>query len=148
LQSDVAEVEVKPRILVFDSDQAITQQLFWTLCEKYDVVTANDLHTALRRVSSYQPVVAVVELSASSDSEIADTGLRIVDYMKTHLPKSKILGMTAEDLTKTKKKFFLRGIDEMLDKPFDTEQFLDILRQLAPLRSFDSAESGSFKLCY
>ena len=139
---------MKPRILIFDSDQAITQQLFWTLCEDYDVVTANDFQTALRRVSSYQPVLALVELNANAGNDSADTGLRILDYMKAHLPKSRILGMTAEVLPETKKNFFIRGVDELLDKPFDTQQLLDLLRRLAPLRSFDSTESGAFKLCY
>ena len=138
---------MKPRILVFDKDQAITQQLFWTLCEEYDVVTANDLQTALRRVSSHRPAVAIIELSAASN-DLPDNGLRILDYVKSHFPKARILGMTAEVLPETKKQFFLRGVDELLDKPFDTEHLHDFLRRLAPLRSFDSAESGSFKLCY
>ena len=139
---------MKPRILVFDRDQAITQQLFWTLCEEYDVITANDLQTALRRISSYQPAVAILELSANTANDSADTGLRILDYVKTHFPKSRILGMTAEILPATKKQFFVRGVDELLDKPFDTEQLRDFLRRLAPLRSFDSVESGAFKLSY
>ena len=139
---------MKPRILVFDRDQAITKQLFWTLCEDYDVVTANDLATALRRVASYRPVVALVELSANARNDSADTGLRIVDYLKSHLPQSRILGMTSEVRPESKKKLFVHGVDELLDKPFETEQLLGLLRRLAPLRSFDSAESGASKLCY
>jgi CheY-like chemotaxis protein len=139
---------LKPRILVFDTDQAITQQLFWTLCEDYDVVTSNDLPTALRRVASYQPVVALVELSADARNDSADTGLRIVDYLKCHLPRSRVLGMTSEVRPESKKKLFGHGVDELLDKPFETEQLLGLLRRLAPLRSFDSAESGASKLCY
>ncbi len=104
---------MKPRILIYDKDQAITRQLFWTLCEDYDVVTANDLQ-----------------------------------YVKTLFPKSRILGMTSEVFPKTKKKYLSLGVDELLDKPFDTEQLLDSLRRLAPLRSLDGIESGSFTACY
>ena len=38
---------MKPRILIVDDDDAITQQLFWTLCDDYDVMTANDMPTAI-----------------------------------------------------------------------------------------------------
>ena len=139
---------LKPRILVFDTDQAITKQLFWTLCEDYDVVTANDIPTALRRVASYRPTVALVDLSANTGTDSADTSLRIVDYLKSHLPQSRILGMTSEVSPESKKKLFVCGVDELLDKPFDTEQLLGLLRRLAPLRSLDAVESGASRLCY
>lgn len=139
---------MKPKILVFDSDHAITQQLFWTLCDDYDVVTANDLHTALRRASTYEPTVAVLDLSSSVVAGSADAGLRVLEYVKDHLPKSRVLGMTSEMLPATKKKYLRLGVDEVLDKPFDTVQFLDFLHRLAPLGSFDAVESGAFKLCY
>ena len=38
---------MKPRILVVDDDEAITQQLYWTLAGEYDVVTAIDMSTAI-----------------------------------------------------------------------------------------------------
>ena len=139
---------MKPRILIFDKDPAITQQLFWTLCDDYDVVTANDLHSALRRLSSFQPAVAVIELSTNEDNGAADTGLRVLNYVRAHLPKSRILGMTGEVLPATTKGFLVLGVDEILNKPFDTAQLLSFLRRLAPMHSFDALESGSFKLCY
>ena len=139
---------MKPRILIYDKDQAITRQLFWTLCEDYDVVTANDLHTALRRVSAYEPAVAVLDLNAPAAPGYEDAGLRILQYVKSHLPKSRILGMTSEIFPEAKRKYLSLGVDELLDKPFDTQQLLDFLRRLAPLRSLDGIESGSFTLCY
>ena len=70
---------MKPKILIYDKDQAITQQLFWTLCDYYDVVTANDLPTALRRAASHEPTVAVVELKSPASFGSADTGWRILE---------------------------------------------------------------------
>lgn len=139
---------MKPRILIYDKDQAITRQLFWTLCEDYDVVTANDLHAAMRRASAYEPAVAVLDLNAPAAPGYEDAGLRIVQYVKTHFPKARILGMTSEVFPVTKRKYLSLGVDELLDKPFDTEQLLDSLRRLAPWRSLDGIESGSFTLCY
>lgn len=138
---------LKPRILIYDKDQAITRQLFWTLCDTYDVVTANELQTALRRAAAYEPAVAVLDLNAPVAPGYEDAGVRILQYLKGHFPKSRILGMTVETVPETKGKYFSLGVDELLDKPFDTQQLLDLLRRLAPLRSFDAAESGSFTLC-
>jgi DNA-binding response OmpR family regulator len=139
---------LKPRILIYDRDQAITRQLFWTLCEEYDVVTANDLHTAMRRASAYEPAIAVLDLNSPAAPGYDDAGLRILQYLRSHFPKSRILGMTSEIFLDKKKKYLILGVDELLDKPFDTQQLLDFLRRLAPLRSLDGIESGSFTLRY
>ena len=139
---------MKPRILIYDKDQAITRQLFWTLCDNYEVVTANDLQTAVRRASAFEPAVTILDLGTPTDAGAEDNGVRILLYVKGHYPKSRILGMTAESLPETKKTYLSLGVDELLDKPFDTEQLLDFLRRLAPLRSLDKLESGSFTLCY
>ena len=53
---------MKPRILIVDDDSVITQQLYWTLCQEYDVVTANDLQTAIRRATFYKPDVSILDL--------------------------------------------------------------------------------------
>ena len=50
------------KILIVDDDPAITQQLFWTLCDEYDVMTANDLASAVRRVTIYEPAVSILDL--------------------------------------------------------------------------------------
>ena len=139
---------LKPRILIYDKDQAITRQLFWTLCDNYDVVTANDLQTAVRRASAYEPAVAVLDLNMPASSGSEDTGVRLVQFLKDHFPKSRILGMSAEVLPETRQKYLRLGVDELLEKPFDTQQLLDFMRRLAPLRSLDAIESGSFTLCY
>ena len=139
---------MKPKILIFDKDQAITQQLFWTLCDYYDVVTANDLPTALRRAATHEPVVAVLDLNSPATFGSTDTGWRILEYVKSSVPKSRILGMTSEAVPETRDKYFLFGVDELLVKPFDTEQLLGFLRRLAPLRRLDGLESGAFKFCY
>lgn len=139
---------MKPRILIYDKDQAITRQLFWTLCDNYDVVTANDLQTAVRRAAAHEPVLAVLDLNTPSSPDSDDTGVRILLYVKDHFPRSRILGMTAEAFPETKRKYNKLGVDELLEKPFDTEQLLDFMRRLAPLRSLDAIESGSFTLCY
>ncbi|HUE82110.1 MAG TPA: response regulator [Pyrinomonadaceae bacterium] len=130
---------MKPRILVVDDDEAITQQLFWTLCDDYDVVTANDLQTAIRRATIYNPVVSILDLHLPPLLDSPEIGLRLVEYIKAHVPDAKIIVITSEDATETQKACFAVGADEFLDKPFEIEQLLAAMRRMAPIQHFDVA---------
>ena len=123
---------MKPRILIVDDDEAITQQLFWTLSDDYDVVTANDLQTAVRRATIYEPVLSIVDLHLPPEVDSPEVGLRILEYIKSHLPDSKVLVMSSASGLETRKACFAVGADEFLDKPFETEKLLSTMRRMAP----------------
>lgn len=121
---------MKPRVLIVDDDTAVTQQLFGTLSEEYDVVTANDMHTAVRRATVYKPSISIVDVHVP-DNGPAEGGLRILEYIKAHVPESKILVMT-NDGEKAWELFYAGGADEILAKPFEIEHLLTTTRRLAP----------------
>ena len=123
---------MKPRILIVDDDEAITQQLFWTLSDDYEVVTANDLQTAVRRATIYEPVLSIVDLHLPPEVDSPEVGLRILEYIKSHLPDSKVLVMSSASGLETRKACFAVGADEFLDKPFETEKLLSTMRRMAP----------------
>ena len=130
---------MKPTVLIVDDDEAITQQLFWTLCYDYEVVTANDLQTAARRAKIYEPDVAILDLHFPPTLDSPDVGLRILDYIKTHVPQSKVVVITSATDIESQKACYARGADEFFDKPFDIEKLLCTMRRLAPLRQLDFA---------
>ena len=123
---------MKPRVLIVDDDEAITQQLFWTLSDDYDVVTANDMQTAVRRATIYEPVVSILDLHLPPEVDSPEVGLRILEYIKSHLPDSKVLVMSSASGLETRKACFAVGADEFLDKPFETEKLLSTMRRMAP----------------
>jgi len=123
---------MKPRILIVDDDEAITQQLFWTLSDDYDVVTANDLPTAVRRATIYEPAVSILDLHLPPEVDSPEVGLRIVQYIKAHIPESKILIMSSASGIETRNACYAVGADEFLDKPFETEKLLATMRRMAP----------------
>ena len=127
---------MKPRVLIVDDDESITQQLFWTLSDDYDVVTANDLQTAVRRARVYEPAVSILDLHLPPEVDSPEVGLRILEYLKAHLPQSKVLVMTSASGIETRNACYAVGADGFLDKPFDTEKLLSTMRRLAP-RSLD-----------
>lgn len=123
---------MKPRILIVDDDEAITQQLFWTLSDDYDVVMANDMQSALRRAQIYEPAVSLLDLHLPPVVDSPEVGLRVLKYLKRDLPDSKVLVMTSANAIETRNACNAAGADGFLAKPFDTEQLLTTMRRLAP----------------
>lgn len=123
---------MKPRILIVDDDEAIIRQLRWTLIDDYDVVTANDMQTAVRRVIIYEPAVAILDLQMPPLEDSPAVGLRILEYIKSHCPESKVLVMSSANSIEIRRECYEVGADEFLDKPFETEELLSTIRRMAP----------------
>jgi CheY-like chemotaxis protein len=126
--------QMKPRILIVDDDEAITQQLFWTLSDEYDVVTANDMHSAVRRATVYEPAISILDLHLPPEVDSPEVGLRVLEYLKMQLPESKVLVITAANAPATRDACYAIGADGFLDKPFDTEKLLTTMRRMSPPR--------------
>jgi DNA-binding response OmpR family regulator len=123
---------VKPRILIVDDEEAITRQLFWSLCDDYDVLTANDLPTAVRRATAYEPELSILDLHLPPNADAPDIGLRILEYIKKNVPASKVLVITSANDVEAEKACYAGGADAFLPKPFDTEQLLAAMRRMTP----------------
>jgi DNA-binding response OmpR family regulator len=117
-------ISTKPRVLIVDDDRAITQQLFWSLSEDYEVITAHDLSAAVRRATVYEPALSILDLHLPPTADSAETGLRLLDFIKQHHPQTKVLVVTAEATQEMRLKCFARGADGFLGKPFDIEHLL------------------------
>lgn len=123
---------MKPRVLIVDDDSAITQQLFWTLCEEYEVMTAHDLSSAIRRATIYEPAVSILDLHLPPVTGSPEVGLRILGYLKDRLPHSKVLVISSAADEAMRVACFANGADEFLDKPFEIEQLLSVIRRMSP----------------
>ena len=123
---------MKPRILVVEDDEAIARQLYWTLSGPYEVLIAHDMQTAVRRAMLYEPDVSVLDLHLPPNPESPEVGLRMVEYIKSHRPDSKVLVISSAGGIDTQKACFAVGADEFLDKPFETEDLLVAVRRIAP----------------
>lgn len=131
---------MKPRILIVDDDTAITQQLFWTLCDEYEVMMANDLASAVRRATIYEPSVSILDLHLPPVPDSPEVGMRILGYLKDRLPHSKVLIISSDADEEMRGACIANGADQFLDKPFDVEQLLAAVRQLAPDRLFSAVD--------
>lgn len=129
---------MKPKVLVIDDDAAIRQQLYWSLCEEYDVLMAEDLPTALRRAIVYEPNVSLLDLHLPPAPGTTQTGLRILEYIKTHCPTSKVFVVSSEDSAATRAACRAGGADGFLSKPLDVEQLHATLRHTTLVRQLET----------
>ena len=130
---------MKPKILIIDDDVALSQQLFWTLCDEFEVMTANSLASAVRRATLYEPDVAILDLHLPPTLDAPDTGLRVLDFVKSHLPGSTVFVASSESSAEVQKACFSRGADGFLPKPLDVERLLSTLRRTAIARRLAAA---------
>ena len=129
----------KPKVLIVDDDVAITQQLFWTLCDEFEVMTANNLSSAIRRATIYEPDVAILDLHLPPTLDAPDTGLRVLDYVKNHLPSSAVFVASSDPSIEMRRDCMRRGADGFFDKPLDVERLLSTIRRTALARRLAAA---------
>ncbi|HEY0005663.1 MAG TPA: response regulator [Pyrinomonadaceae bacterium] len=130
---------MKPRVLIVDDDAAITQQLFWILCDDYEVTTANDFPTAVRRATIYEPTVSILDMHLPPTADTPEIGMRILGFIKDRFPLSKVLVLSsAAGDTTLQRACLANGADGFLSKPFETEELLTTIRRYAPEYKFET----------
>lgn len=128
---------MKPRILIVDDDSAITQQLYWTLSDEYDVITANDLQTAIRRATFYKPDISILDLQMPPEKDSPAAGLKLLEYIKGHLANSRVLIMSSNTETDVRQACFAAGADGFFAKPFELEDMLASICRLTPVHRLE-----------
>lgn len=128
---EVRTEEMRPKVLIVDDDVTVRQQLFWMLCDDYEVMTAGDLASAIRRATIYEPDVSILDLHLPPTPGSADSGLRILEYVKGHFPSSKVFVVSSESDIETQKACMKIGADGFLSKPLDIERLLSSVRNSA-----------------
>ena len=129
---------MKPRVLIVDDDTAITQQLFWVLCDDYEVTTANDLSTAVRRATIYEPAVSILDMHLPPTAGTPEIGMRILGFIKDRFPLSKVLVISSAADADLQEACLANGADGFLSKPFETEELLTTIRRYAPEHRFEA----------
>ena len=129
---------MKPKLLIVDDDAAVTQQLFWTLCDEFEVTTAGDLSSAVRRATIYEPDLVILDLHLPPAADTPEVGLRVLDYVKGHLPSANVFVVSAGAGIEARKDCLRRGADGFLGKPLDIERLLELLRRAVAKSQLDA----------
>ncbi|HZN07667.1 MAG TPA: response regulator [Pyrinomonadaceae bacterium] len=128
---------MKRRILIVDDDSTITQQLYWSLCDEYDVVTANDMQTAIRRATFYKPDISILDLQMPPERDTPATGMRLLEFIKGHLSQSKVLIMSSNSTSEVRTACLNAGADGFFAKPFAIEDMLASICRLMPVHRLE-----------
>lgn len=119
----------RPKILIIDDDVAISQQLFWALCDDFEVLTARDLISALRLAERYEPEIYILDLCLPPIVHSPEVGLYILGHLRQKLPASKILVVSSAANSETHQRCVQNGATAVFKKPLDLELFLQALRR-------------------
>ena len=122
---------MKPKVLIVDDDLLIAQQLFWALCDEFETLTADNLSSAVRRATVHEPDVVILDLHLPPTPDSPQTGLRILDYVKCHLPSAKVFVATTDPSAEARRECVRRGADGFLSKPLEVEALLEAVRRAA-----------------
>jgi DNA-binding response OmpR family regulator len=64
-------------------------------------------------------------------------GLQLLEFIKGHLPNSRVLIMSSNDESEVQKACYEAGADEFLDKPFEVEEMLASICRLSPVHKLE-----------
>jgi DNA-binding NtrC family response regulator len=69
------------------------------------------------------------------DNDAPTTGLQLLEFIKGHLPDSKVLIMSSN--TEVQQACYEKGADEFFDKPFEIEDMLASICRLTPIHRLE-----------
>jgi DNA-binding response OmpR family regulator len=64
-------------------------------------------------------------------------GLRLLEFLKGHLPHSRVLIMTSHNTPDIRTKCAEAGADDFFDKPFEIEELLASICRLTPVHRLE-----------
>lgn len=117
---------MKRRILVVDDEPSLLRLLQVTLeNEGYEVFLAGDGETALRRVTTEEPDLVLLDVMMPMQD-----GWQVLEEMVEAPRRSKVICLTAKDSRRDQVKGWRTGADDYVTKPFRVEELLALIPEV------------------
>lgn len=110
----------KSKLLVVEDDPGLQSQIKWCF-EQYDVLTANDRHSAIEQVKRHNPQVITLDLGLPPEPDSPAEGLATLDEILTIDPSAKVIVVTGQDDRENAVKAVGSGAYDFYSKPFEPE---------------------------
>jgi two-component system OmpR family response regulator len=134
--------EAPARVLVVDDEDSITQLVSTVLrYEGFEVETAHDGHTAVKRAARFRPDLVVLDVMLP-DLDGFEVYRRLVGGGR----RVPVLFLTAKDRTADRVHGLTLGADDYVGKPFSLEEL--VARVRAVLRRTKDDPNGDAELAY
>jgi two-component system OmpR family response regulator len=122
--SDRSRTEAKPRVLVVDDEESITQLVSTVLqYEGFEVETAGDGRAAVRAAESFRPDLVVLDVMLPDWD-----GFEVYRRLANGSPRMPVLFLTARDATEDRVQGLTLGADDYVGKPFSLEELVARVR--------------------
>jgi len=121
-----------PHILVVDDEQHLAYGIKFNLeAEGYEVTTVGDGQAALERLDAGRPAVDLVVLDLMLPGM---SGYAVCEAIRSRDARVPIVMLTARTLVEDRIRGFDAGTDVYLQKPFDLDELLSVVRNLLARR--------------
>ncbi len=119
-------------ILVVDDESRMLDTIQFILQSNgYRAVTARGGEEALERLAGWRAEGGRVDLILTDIQMPGPTGLELIELFRKAGEQAPVLVMTGYNDRETTRRLRERGIEHFLDKPFEEEELLRRVRQLA-----------------
>ena len=122
------------KLLIVEDDPGLLSQLKWCF-EDYDVVTAEDRHSAINELRRHEPAVVLQDLGLPPNPDGVDEGLTTLQEILKLAPHTKVIVVTGHGDQENALKSVSLGAYDFYQKPVDTDTL-----QLLVERAFSMSE--------
>lgn len=114
------------KILIID-DSSLSRRLMRRILEEagHDVIEANDGFSALERFTLELPKLVMLDLTMPGI-----TGFEVLKQLKSINPDTKVIVASADVQSLTRTQVFESGADGFINKPFISEEIVDLVKKL------------------
>ncbi len=121
-----------PRILIVDDEEEILLGLSSLLSRGgWEVLTATNVEEALSILKTQPIDIIVTDIRMPGES-----GLNLIQYIKSERKDLKTVVITAKGSPEMEREVVSLGADAYLEKPFDLDYFLSVLKKVMTARGF------------
>tara|TARA_R110001599_G_scaffold92041_2_gene241604 strand:+ start:536 stop:1912 length:1377 start_codon:yes stop_codon:yes gene_type:complete len=125
---------MKEPILVADDNPDVVSALRYLLqTEGFEVTTAGSVQQAIDAISKLRFTAVLIDLNYSKDTTSGNEGLELIERIHAMDPSISIIAMTAWGSIETAVKAMQAGASDFLQKPWENERLVSILRNQSRL---------------
>jgi len=129
--------DLRERLLIVEDQEAIANQLKWSLSDDYDVLWAGDGEQAMAILKEARPGVLTLDLGLPPDPEGSTIGLKVLQQVLAHDPTAKVVIITGNAERANALAAIGLGAYDYYQKPIDIEELKVILRRAFRIRALE-----------
>jgi two-component system NtrC family response regulator len=127
----------KPKLLIVDDEEPIRNQMRWALNDDYDVLLAEDRHSALEQMTQQRPGLVALDLGLPPHPRNAEEGLKTLGEILAVDHQTKVVVITGNQETASALKAIEQGAFDFFAKPADLNEVRVVLKRALLLSSLE-----------